>query len=139
MSIRNCRELPGAWTEGRGRRFLSLIYQPESDGIPDIAFGFVHLPPLTEGTLHEHEDTHEFWVVVSGRGEALVGDECGALKPGDVVHGPPRMSHQLINTSSDEPLEAVYILSPAGDERNVLELMAKQGPQYLKQSTETDQ
>lgn len=138
MNIRNGRELPGAWTEGTGRRFLSLIYQPEPDGIPNITFGFVHLPPLTEGTRHQHEDTHEFWVIVAGSGEATIGHEHGTLKPGDVVHGPPGVPHQLINTSGEEPLEAVYVLSPAGDERNVLELMSKQGAQYLERPAETD-
>ncbi len=132
MNIRNGREQPGVWTEGAGRRFLSLLYRPEEDDVPDLAFGFVHIPPQTAATSHEHEDTHEFWVVVGGTGEAVVGEECGLIKPGDVVHGPPGIPHQLINTSEDVALEAVYILCPAGDERNVVELMAQQSPQFLE-------
>lgn len=132
MNIRNGRELPGAWTEGAGRRFLSLLYWPEQDRIPDLSFGFVHLPPLTEASLHQHEAAHEFWVIIAGTGEVMVGDERGALQPGDVVHGPPGLPHQLINNSATEALEAVYILCPAGDERNVLELMEKYGPQFLE-------
>jgi len=131
MNIRNCRELPGAWTEGAGRRFLSLLYSPEEDDIPDLAFGFVHIPPQIAATVHEHESTDEFWVIIAGSGEAVVGDERGRLKPGDVLHGPAGIPHQLINTSEDKPLEAVFILCPAGDERNVVEMMAKQGPQFL--------
>ena len=132
MDIRNGRELPGVWTEGAGRRFLSLLYRPEKDDIPDLAFGFVHIPSQTAATAHEHDATDEFWVIVTGTGEAVVGDERGGLKPGDVVHGPPGIPHQLINTSEDAPLEAVYILCPAGDERNVVEMMARQSPQFLE-------
>ncbi len=139
MDIRNGRELPGAWTEGPGRRFLSLLYRPEEDQIPNISFGFVHIPPQTAASRHQHEATHEFWVIVSGTGQAIVGDERGDLKAGDVVHGPPPVPHQLINTSPDEPLEAVYILCPAGDERNVVELMEKHGSQLLQQPSHLDQ
>lgn len=133
MNIRNGRELPGAWTEGAGRRFLSLLYRPEQDGIPDLCFGFVHVPPLTEARPHQHEEAHEFWVIVAGSGEIVIGDKRGRLQPGDVVYGPPGLPHQLVNSSADQPLEAVYILTPAGDERNVVELMAQHGGQFLKQ------
>ena len=132
MNIRNGRELLGVWTEGAGRRFLSLLYRPEEDDIPDLAFGFVHIPPQTAATVHEHDATDEFWVIIGGTGEAVVGDERGGLKPGDVLHGPAGIPHQLINTSEDEPLEAVFILCPAGDERNVVGLMDQQEPQYLE-------
>ena len=101
------------------------------DDIPDLAFGFVHIPPQTAATAHEHAATDEFWVIVAGSGEAVVGDERGGLKPGDVLYGPAGIPHQLINTSEDEPLEAVFILCPAGDERNVVEMMAKRGPHFL--------
>ena len=132
MNIRNGRELPGVWTEGAGRRFLSLLYRPDEDDIPNLAFGFVHIPPQTAATSHEHEATDEFWVVVAGTGEAVVGHERGPIKPGDVIHGPPGIPHQLVNTSEAEALEAVYILCPAGDERNVVEMMAQRGPQFLE-------
>jgi len=92
----------------------------------------VHVPPQTAATSHEHEATDEFWVIIAGTGEAVVGHERGPIKPGDVIHGPPGIPHQLVNTSQAEPLEAVYILCPAGDERNVVKLMAQQGPQFLE-------
>ncbi len=51
MNIRNGRELPGVWTEGAGRRFLSLLYRPEEDDIPDLAFAPTStMPPMSSGS-----------------------------------------------------------------------------------------
>lgn len=132
ITIRNGREHTGVWTDPPGRRFLSLLYRPEDDGICGVSLGFVHLPPETESSKHQHEEAHEFWIVLAGEGEVQIGDERAPIKQGDVIKAPPGLPHCLINSSTDTLFEAVYVLAPSGDERNVVEMLAKQGAQRLK-------
>ena len=50
--VRSGREMPGGWTAPPNRRFLSLLYRPEDDGIPGVSFGFVSLPACVFGPAH---------------------------------------------------------------------------------------
>ena len=61
---------------------------------------------------HTHEDSTEFFYVVSGHGEFLDDTEWKAIKKGDAFKAPQGMTHGLKNTGS-ETLLLFSTFSPA--------------------------
>jgi quercetin dioxygenase-like cupin family protein len=52
---------------------------------------------------HTHP-THEFYYVLSGRGNMTVGDETSEIRQGDLVYIPPDMVHSLEPVSDTAPI-----------------------------------
>ena len=55
---------------------------------------------------HYHEIKDETWYVVSGKGIVKIEETTGEIKPGDVIHIPPKTKHTVIATEDIEILEA---------------------------------
>jgi mannose-6-phosphate isomerase-like protein (cupin superfamily) len=107
------------------RRTLKVLLSPLlHDGLRSIASGITVLPPGGQSDLHEHVEGEMFYVL-SGRCRIVVGDEEEEMEQGTAVWGPPGLSHQLVN-SEDEQCRILWVLSPPGRERAIIENSRKQ-------------
>jgi mannose-6-phosphate isomerase-like protein (cupin superfamily) len=59
----------------------------------------------------ETHDLDQVLFFVAGQGQFVVGEECGAMKAGDVVVVPAHTAHNFINTG-DEPLKLYTVYAP---------------------------
>ena len=72
----------------------------------------VYIVPGFQISPHIHENSTEFFYVVSGEGEFLDDTEWKAIKKGDAFKAPQGMTHGLKNTGS-EALLLFSTFSPA--------------------------
>ena len=56
---------------------------------------------------HAH-DPEEWYLILSGTAQWHVNGEKFQAKPGDIIHHPPRATHQMI-TSDQQPLLALWM------------------------------
>jgi mannose-6-phosphate isomerase-like protein (cupin superfamily) len=78
------------------------------------------LPPGESSSFHSHDVECETWIVASGEGEVRVGDERERVGPETVVFLKRNIKHQIINTGR-LPLRLLWIYTPAGGEKSILE------------------
>lgn len=100
MSIHNIFTIPG--TEFPAGRRTRVMVGP---GAPAEANGFVmgHVTVYPGGSVPEHEHgQEEVYVILSGQGTLLLGEEEQAVTAGDYAHIPPGLKHCLTNTGSQE-------------------------------------
>ena len=101
------------------KRMLRLLISPELDPSQhDIACGMVEVPPGSNSDMRGH-DEGELFLIVSGEGKAIVGDETIKLAPFTAFYAKPNVPHQTFNTSKDENLVMYFVLVPpfGGDKR----------------------
>jgi quercetin dioxygenase-like cupin family protein len=67
--------------------------------------------PGQEHQAHTHADQDKMYVVLSGEGEASVGEESSAVGPGDILLAPAGVVHGLRNAGAG-PLTVLVIFSP---------------------------
>jgi len=102
-------------------RDLKVLISPSlQQGVEGLAVGMTILPPGGSSSSHSHEAECETWIIVSGAGEVMIGEERESVGPESVIFIPPNMSHQIINTGQ-ETLRMFWIYTPPGAERSVLE------------------
>ena len=53
------------------------------------------------GDYHDHDDREQVYYFVAGTGKMKLDGEIYDVRPGDTVHIPPKVKHQLINDSDD--------------------------------------
>lgn len=70
------------------------------------------LKPQEDIGMETHEDHDQFFRFESGVGKVVVGDDTFEVKDGDAVVVPAGTKHNVINTSSDQPLKLYTIYSP---------------------------
>lgn len=83
----------------------------------------IMVPPGKQCSLHVHQSHDEHWIVVSGEGQAVVGDQTTAIKPNMYVYLPAKLPHRVMNTGS-VPLhyiEVVYGEGPADQDLKKLD------------------
>lgn len=64
--------------------------------------------------LHFHEQGDELFYVVSGRGNATLGDLTDEIGPGDVIFIPRNAVHRIENLTRNEPLRVVFFMDSPG-------------------------
>ncbi len=64
----------------------------------------LRVAPRGRLSLQRHENRAEHWIVLSGRGDAHVGDAHFSLTRGDHCHVPAGAWHRLCNPSPDDEL-----------------------------------
>ncbi|MGN1120877.1 MAG: cupin domain-containing protein [Eubacteriales bacterium] len=128
MIIVNTDNPTGIWTEGPYRRFIAsfLSHNLQSE-VSGFSMGMVILPPGGKGNPHSHPAAQESWYVLEGHGRVVIGEETAPIRKGDVIYGPAGVAHALINDSDSEPLKALLVLCPGGDERNVTDVLLSGG------------
>lgn len=78
---------------------------------PEVSIARARIPGRGETRLHKLIDTTERYVILSGRGEATVGDLVSQVAPGDVVLIPAGAT-QTIRNLGDDDLIFLAICSP---------------------------
>ncbi|MDQ1333850.1 MAG: putative monooxygenase [Thermodesulfobacteriota bacterium] len=102
-------------------RELKVLISPSlQQGVEGLAVGMTILPAGNSSSSHSHEAECETWIVVSGAGEVLVGEERESVGPESVIFIPRNVKHQIINTGP-ETLRMFWIYTPPGGEKSVLE------------------
>ena len=61
-------------------------------------------------SLHAHDQGDELFYVVSGRGNARLGDIVDVIGPGDVIFIPQGYPHQVSNLNNWAPLKVVFFM-----------------------------
>ncbi|MFW6074754.1 MAG: cupin domain-containing protein [Chloroflexota bacterium] len=91
----------------------------ENDYFREVLFTAPHsqlvvmtLQPGEEIGLETHGDGDQFIRVESGSGEAILDGEKSSLGDGSAVVIPAGVEHNILNTSSDEPLRLYTVYSP---------------------------
>ena len=72
------------------------------------------LEPGQEHKPHVHADQDKFYYVISGRGEAVVGDETFAVGEGALVVAPESVPHGIRNTGEGRLIVMVVMGPPPG-------------------------
>jgi mannose-6-phosphate isomerase-like protein (cupin superfamily) len=102
-------------------RELKVLLSPSlQKSVEGLAVGMTILPPGKSSSFHSHDAECETWIIVSGKGEVLVGEEREPVGPESVVFLPRNIKHQVINTGQ-ETLRMFWIYTPPGAEKGVLE------------------
>jgi mannose-6-phosphate isomerase-like protein (cupin superfamily) len=97
-------------TRGRGQTSHMLLGEGDF-GSRNLCVTWVDCEPGSQQGLHAHEHGEQVYVIVSGTGTMLVGDEEREVGPGTMVFIPPRTRH-AIRASADAPLTYVSATSP---------------------------
>jgi mannose-6-phosphate isomerase-like protein (cupin superfamily) len=79
---------------------------------PNLQLVLMTLQPGEEIGMETHEHGDQFFRVEAGEGEAILNGEHHRLADGDVVIIPEGTEHNIVNTSSDTPLQVYTIYSP---------------------------
>ena len=72
----------------------------------------LRIEPGGEFYAHEHERETEIHFVISGRGQAQIGEQWEDVEPGDVALALPGVVHALRNNTS-APLYILCVFTPA--------------------------
>jgi quercetin dioxygenase-like cupin family protein len=88
------------------------------DGAKNISMGMCIIDPQSKIPFHTHENEEEAMYVLSGEGIFKVGDQEKRICEGSILFCPPKVGHQIINTSKSE-LRFIFVYSPAGPEQNI--------------------
>ncbi|MDJ0656588.1 MAG: cupin domain-containing protein [Xanthomonadales bacterium] len=78
---------------------------------PDASIVRARVAPGVTTRWHRLRDTAERYVILSGTGEAGVGDETVLVGPGDVVLIPPMVDQRVRNTG-DQDLVFLAVCTP---------------------------
>ena len=71
----------------------------------------LRVEPGGQVVCHAHQRETEMHFIISGQGQALIGDRWEEVKAGDVVLAPPDVPHGIRN-HSDEPLFFLCVFAP---------------------------
>jgi mannose-6-phosphate isomerase-like protein (cupin superfamily) len=116
----HANEVKGYWSPPPHHRELKVLLSPAiQDVVTGLSIGMVSLPPGESGDVHSHQEEQETWYILSGSGRLTVGAEEVDLGPGTLVVAPPGVEHQIANPGG-EPLNALFMYSPAGPEQAFL-------------------
>jgi len=97
---------------------IKWMSSPRATGAERFSMGVVILSPGKGHTSHRHPGEEEILYVVSGEGEQMVAGERRSLRAGDLVHIPPDVAHETVNTGW-EALKLVAVYAPPGPEEGL--------------------
>jgi mannose-6-phosphate isomerase-like protein (cupin superfamily) len=96
-------------------RLTKQIAGGSSDIKPDnFCMGFVMLNPKGGQVPWHAHDNEEVYFILSGVGEAVVGDEIKIMRSGEAVYISSGIYHQITNISGIA-LKMIYCYAPAGE------------------------
>lgn len=72
----------------------------------------MHLKPGEDIGLETHDDVDQYIWIVQGRARATLDGQESTLEPGDVLVVPRGTRHNIINASSDQPVQLFTVYTP---------------------------
>ncbi len=94
---------------------LKWMSEPRVTDAQYFSAGVVVLAPGKGHTRHNHPGVEEILYVLSGEGEQLVEDERQTIHAGMLIHIPPDVYHETINTGWEE-MKILAVYAPPGPE-----------------------
>ena len=105
-------ELAEMWSETDPDRGVRVNFPITlASGAASTAVVYFEVPPHKHLGMHT-DSAEEIVYIVSGRGEAVVGDERAEIETGSLALIPSMVPHDVINTG-DEPLRVIGFFSSA--------------------------
>jgi mannose-6-phosphate isomerase-like protein (cupin superfamily) len=95
-------------------------WRREGAGAPD-KLSWYSIAAGDHCTLHRHTGKAETWLIVSGEGRVVIGDDNYDAQPGDAFVTEPGCAHALWNTGA-EPLTFVNIVKATGGPVTTIEI-----------------
>lgn len=92
-------------------RIIKVLMAPDRHNVQEITFNFALIYPHSQTDKHIH-DRPELIYIVSGRGEATLGDQEIPLEPDVVFWAEKDEVHQVRNTG-DEMMKLATLFVPA--------------------------
>jgi len=113
------------------------LIDPTTVGSEHLTFGMVVVEP--GGTCepgHTHDDQEEIFFCLTGNGVVIVDDDHKEIpiQPKDAVFFPKGVYHSIKNPHNT-PLEALWIISPAGwvfDRNPEMKVQAEKGLKFIQ-------
>jgi oxalate decarboxylase/phosphoglucose isomerase-like protein (cupin superfamily) len=100
---------------------IKWFSEPRVTNAEKFSMGIVILEPGKGHTLHNHPGVEEILYVISGEGEQLVRDERRRVYPGMMIHIPPDIYHETINTGWEQ-MKILAVYAPPGPEAALREM-----------------
>jgi len=94
---------------------VKWLSEPNVTNAKRFSFGVVVIQPGKGHMKHNHPGIEEILYVVSGEGKQMVAEERRQVKTGTLIHIPPDIYHETINTGW-EPMKLIAIYAPPGPE-----------------------
>ena len=94
---------------------IKWLSEPLVTNAEKFSMGVVLLEPGKGHTLHNHPGVEEILYVILGEGEQAVEGERRKVGPGTLIHIPPDVFHETINTGWEQ-MKIVAIYAPPGPE-----------------------
>jgi oxalate decarboxylase/phosphoglucose isomerase-like protein (cupin superfamily) len=100
---------------------VNWLSEPLVTGTKSFSVGFVVIEVGQGHLRHSHPDAEEVLYVISGEGEQMVGNIRQPISPGMLIHIPPSVDHETLNTGW-EPMRTLVIYAPPGAEATLRKL-----------------
>jgi len=93
------------------KREIKPLFTMDKYGIEEFMLNVTFIDPYSRTQYHKHVLAEAIYVV-SGRGEAILGEERYQLEPDIAFYVPKEVFHQVINKTA-ETLKLVNVFAPA--------------------------
>jgi len=100
---------------------IKWFSEPRVTNAEKFSMGIVILEPGKGHTRHNHPGIEEILYIISGEGDQLVEEERRHIRPGMMVHIPPDVYHETINTGWEQ-MKILAIYAPPGPEAMLREM-----------------
>lgn len=112
--VRQPGEAPSYWQPVPANGFVRcLLDHATTSASTPFAMGTQTVDPGCHVREHVHDPNEEVIFVLSGAGEARVGEACHAMVPGTIFFFPPGRAHAFHNTG-EAPLTFLWLMLPGG-------------------------
>lgn len=91
----------------------SLTKASPKTGTRGVVFVDDKMPPSGTSGIHRHLEADEFFYVLAGSGQMLLGDVEHEIETGDFVFVPFDTDHR-ITSSEDDPLHVIFVVDRPG-------------------------
>jgi len=92
-------------------RIIKHIFAPDLRDVKELTFSFAIIPADSQTDKHKH-DRGELIYVVTGRGQAVMGDEVYGIEPDVAFWVPEGVMHQVKNLG-EESIRLATVFVPA--------------------------
>lgn len=120
MPVIDARKIEGVKVTAPYERIIKILLTPDTqDDVKEISITMGIIYPHSHNDLHKHVGT-EILYIVTGWGQAVMGDQTVEIGPDSIIVATPGLLHQQIN-DSDETMKMYAVWIPALSGKEVLD------------------